>query len=212
MRSPAPSTAARGRPTAAALFYVTVDDAWRPNRVWRHLIGTPAASDVVVFEEGDERFWVGIGLARSERYLMISSSSKLTSEVWLLDAADPTAEFTVVAPRRHGIEYSVEHQLAPGGPGRLLVLHNSRAENFELATAPLDDPGTWTPLIAHRPDTRLLDVDAFAGHLVVHLRRDGLTGLRVLRGDGSDYEIDFPEPFTGSGRWPTRSTTRRPTG
>jgi len=182
----------------AALFYVTVDEAWRPNRVWRHLIGTPAASDAVVFEETDERFWAGIGLTRSERYLMISSSSKLTSEVWLLDAADPAGEFTVVAPRRHGIEYSVEHQLdagGPGGPGRLLVLHNARGENFELATAPLSDPGTWTPLIGHRADTRLLDVDAFAGHLVVHLRRDGLTGLRVVRADGSDYEIDFPEPL-----------------
>jgi oligopeptidase B len=178
-----------------ALFYVTVDDAWRPNRVWRHLIGTPAASDVVVFEEADERFWVGVHLTRSERYLVISSSSKLTSEVWLLDAADPEGEFTVVAARRHGIEYSVDHQLAADGSGRLMVLHNEHAENFELATAPLADPGTWTPLIEHRPDTRLLDVDAFAGHLVVHLRRDGLTGLRVVRGDGSDYEIDFPEPL-----------------
>jgi oligopeptidase B len=51
----------------SALFYVTVDEAWRPNRVWRHLIGTPAASDVVVFEEKDEKFWVGVGLTRSER-------------------------------------------------------------------------------------------------------------------------------------------------
>jgi oligopeptidase B len=178
-----------------ALFYVTVDEAWRPNRVWRHLIGTPAASDAVVFEEADERFWVGVGLTRSERYLMISSSSKLTSEVWLLDAADPTGDFTVVAPRRHGIEYAVEHQLGADGSSRLLVLHNSGAENFELATAPVTDPGTWTTLIAHRADTRLLDVDAFAGHLVVYLRRDGLTGLRVVRGDGTDYEIDFPEPL-----------------
>jgi oligopeptidase B len=178
-----------------ALFYVTVDDAWRPNQVWRHLIGTPAASDVVVFEETDERFWVGVHLTRSERYLVISSSSKLTSEVWLLDAADPAGEFTVVAPRRHGIEYSVEHQLGAGGSGRLLILHNENAENFELATAPVTDPGTWTPFIGHRPDTRLLEVDAFAGHLVVHLRRDGLTGLRVVRADGSDYEIDFPEPL-----------------
>jgi oligopeptidase B len=178
-----------------ALFYVTVDEAWRPYRVWRHLIGTPAASDVVVFDEADERFWVGVHLTRSERYLVISSSSKLTSEVRLLDAADPTGEFTVVAARRHGIEYSVEHQLAADGSGRLLILHNEQAENFELATAPINDPGTWTPLIRHRADTRLLDVDAFAGHLVVHLRRDGLTGLRIVRSDGSEYEIDFPEPL-----------------
>jgi oligopeptidase B len=182
-----------------ALFYVTVDAAWRPYRVWRHIIGTPAASDAIVFEEPDERFWVGVGLTRSERYLIISSSSKLTSEAWLLDAADPAGELTVVAPRRHGIEYSVEHQLDGDGPGRLLILHNSGAENFELAVAPVTDPGAWAPLIAHRADTRLLGVDAFAGHLVVHLRRDGLTGLRVVAtagpSAGAEYEIDFPEPL-----------------
>jgi oligopeptidase B len=177
----------------SALFYVTVDEAWRPYRVWRHLIGTPASSDVVVFEEKDERFWVGVGLTRSERYLIIASSSKLTSEAWLLDAASPRGEFTVVAPRRQGIEYSVEHQVTPDGTDRLLILHNDHAENFELATAPVTDPAAWTPLIGHREDTRLLAVDAFAGHLVVHLRRNGLTGLRVLR-EGTEYEIDFPEP------------------
>jgi oligopeptidase B len=177
----------------SALFYVTVDEAWRPNRVWRHLIGTPATSDVVVFEEKDEKFWVGVGLTRSERYLVIGSSSKLTSEAWILDASQPTGEFRVVAPRRHGVEYSVEHQITADGTDRLLILHNDHAENFELAQAPVTDPSAWTPLIAHREDTRLLGVDAFAGHLVVHLRRNVLTGLRVLR-EGTEFEIEFPEP------------------
>ena len=194
---------------ASALFYVTVDGAWRPYRVWRHLIGTPAADDVVVFEEPDERFWVGVGLTRSERFLLISASSKLTSEVWLLDAADPGGEFTVVAPRRQGVEYEVEHQVTADGTDRLLILHNDHAENFELAQvgltqvglaeaalgrAPLADPAAWTPVVPQRGDTRLLGVNAFAGHLVVYLRTDGVTGLRVLRADGSEHEIAFPEP------------------
>jgi oligopeptidase B len=178
----------------SALFYVTVDGAWRPYRVWRHVIGTPASDDMVVFEEPDERFWVGVGLTRSERFLIISASSKLTSEAWLLDAGHPAGEFTVVAPRRQGIEYEVEHQVTADGADRLLILHNDHAENFELAEAPLSDPSAWTPVLSHRDDTRLLGVDAFADHLVAHLRKDGLTGLRVLRADGSQHEIAFPEP------------------
>ena len=178
----------------SALFYVTVDGAWRPYRVWRHVIGTPAGDDVVVFEEPDERFWVGVGLTRSERFLIISASSKLTSEAWLLDAGHPAGEFTVVSPRRQGIEYGVEHQVTADGTERLLILHNDHAENFELAQAPLSDPSAWTPVLSHRTDTRLLGVDAFADYLVVYLRKDGLTGLRVLRGDGGQHEIAFPEP------------------
>jgi oligopeptidase B len=178
----------------SALFYVTVEEAWRPYRVWRHVIGTPADADVVVFEEADERFWVGVRLTRSERFLVISAASKLTSEVWLLDAAHPGGEPAVVAPRRQGVEYEVEHQGSADGAGRLLILHNDHAENFELAWATLTAPATWTPLVPHRDDTRLLGVDAFADHLVIYLRKEGLTGLRVLPADGSQYEIAFPEP------------------
>ena len=86
----------------STLFYVTVDEAWRPYRVWRHVIGTPAADDVVVFEEADEKFWLGVGTSRDERFMEIQTASKLTSEAWLLDAADPAGSFAVVAPRRHG--------------------------------------------------------------------------------------------------------------
>jgi oligopeptidase B len=184
---------------ASALFYVTVDDAWRPYRVWRHAVGTPAADDVLVYEEADEKFRVGVGLTRSERYLVLAVGSSVTSEAWLLDAARPDGQFRVVAPRRQGVEYQVDHQAGAGGSGRLLILHNDHAENFELATAPVSDPASWTPVIAHRDDTRLMDVDAFADYVVVYFRRDGLTGLRVMHSDvaGPDprvYEVAFPEP------------------
>ena len=84
----------------------------------------------------------------------------------------------------------------------LLILHNDGgAENFEIATAALTDPGTWTALVPHRTDTRLLGVDAFADYTVVYFRRDGLTGLRILRKDGADlagsagdHEVAFGEP------------------
>ncbi|HSZ40590.1 MAG TPA: S9 family peptidase [Trebonia sp.] len=178
----------------STLFYVTVDDAWRPFRVHRHVVGTPADSDVIVFEEADERFWLGVGSTRSDRYVQIHTSSKLTSEVWMLDAADPAGEFTVIAPRREGVEYEVED-----AGDRLLILHNDGAENFEIATSPLPgEPGTgtWTPLVPHDPATRLLGVDGFKDYTVVSFRRDGLTGLRVLPGGRTEdaREITFPEP------------------
>ena len=191
----------------SALFYTTVDDAWRPYRVWRHMVGTAATEDVIIYEEADEKFRVGVGLTRSERYLILSVASSVTSEAWLLDAARPEDELTLVTRRRQGVEYHVEHQAGTGGTGRLLILHNDHAENFELAAAPLSDPTRWTPVIGHRSDTRLLGVNAFTGHLVVYFRREGLTGLRVIRSDGpgpggtpddalddAGYEVSFPEP------------------
>ncbi|MEU7748308.1 S9 family peptidase [Nonomuraea sp. NPDC049158] len=172
----------------STFFYTRVDDAWRPFQVYRHTLGSP--DDVLVYEESDERYWVGVGLTRSEKYLVLGAGSKITSEVRILDAADPTGEFQVIRPRKSGVEYGIEH-----AGDFFYVLHNENAENFELATAPLDAPSTWTPVIAHSADTRLLEIDAFAGHAVVHFRRDGLTGIRVLPYGGDEYEIEFPEPL-----------------
>ncbi|MFE9691591.1 S9 family peptidase [Micromonospora sp. NPDC005806] len=180
---------------ASTLFYVTVDDAWRPNRVWRHTVGTPSSEDVVVHQEDDERFWVGVELTRSERFVVIDIHSKITSEVRVIPAANPTGEPAIVAPRRQGVEYAVEHH-----GHRFLILHNDGAEDFALAFTSADTPGDWTPLIPHTPGTRLEAVDAFQNHLVVSLRSNGLTGLRVLPvGGGDAYDIDFPEPLYSVG-------------
>ncbi|WP_433081389.1 S9 family peptidase [Dactylosporangium sp. CA-052675] len=178
----------------STLFYVTVDEAWRPNRVWRHAMGT-TGEDAIVFEEPDERFWVGIELTRSERFLLIDVNSKVTSEVLVIPADAPLTPPRSIAPRRQGVEYSVEHH-----GHRFLILHNDGAEDFALAYTSVDNPGDWTTLIEHEPGTRLLQVDAFSGHLVVSLRRDGLTGLRVVPLQGAaQYDIAFPEPLYSVG-------------
>ncbi|MGH6655155.1 MAG: S9 family peptidase [Actinocrinis sp.] len=200
----------------STLFYLTVDEAWRPYRVHRHTVGTAASDDVLVYEEPDVRFSAGVDLSRSERYLMISVASKMTSELWLLDAADPTGAFTVVAPRESGVEYEVDHWAHPSDPAEdlLLVLHNRDGkQNFELATASLSAPAEWTVLIPHRADTRLLDAEAFAGHVVVEYRRDGLTGLSIhqvtdARPDPKGTPLGFDEPIytVGSGDNPEFTT------
>jgi oligopeptidase B len=178
---------------ASTLFYLTVDDAWRPYRVWRHRVGAPVDSDEIVYQETDERFWVGVGLTRSEQFIVIDSHSAVTSEVRLVSATDPAAPPRVVANRRQGVEYHVEHDWTGQ---RLLILHNHGAEDFALAATPQDQPGRWEPLVGPLPGTRLTGVDAFAGHLAVSLRREGLTGIRVLPlPAGEAYDITFPEPL-----------------
>ncbi|MDG4790609.1 S9 family peptidase [Micromonospora sp. WMMD1102] len=179
----------------STLFYLTVDETWRPYRVWRHTVGTAAEADQIVYQEDDERFWVGVGLTRSEHFVVVDSHSKVTSEVRVIPAANPTGEPAVIAPRRQGVEYSVEHH-----GHRFLILHNDGAEDFALAYTSADAPGDWVPMIEHTPGTRLESVDAFANHLVVSLRTAGLTGIRVLPvGSTETFDIDFPEPLYSVG-------------
>ena len=144
-------------PSGEYIFYTTVDDAWRPDTVWRHRVGQgpDGEQDAQVFHEPDERYWVGAGLTRSRRFLIIEVGSNITSESRLLDASDPTGEFTVVWPRKEGVEYDVEHAVA-GGRDRLLIVHNDDAVNFELVSVSAEDPqGQRTVLLAHDPAVRL---------------------------------------------------------
>jgi len=185
------------------LFYTKIDETWRPHQVWRHEVGTSAQDDVLVFEERDERFWMGIGASRDDAWVIIQVGSKLTSEVLLLDAAAPLGDPRVVAPRRDGVEYDVE----PAGD-RLLIVHNANHPDFELAQAPLDASGheQWSSLAETVVGERLLGVEAFASHAVVSLRRDGLTALRVLPRDqslasgfGQARDLVFEEPLYSVG-------------
>jgi len=186
------------------LFYLTVDESWRPYRVWRHRLGTDARQDAVVYEETDERFWVGVGTTRSDRYVVIESAAKVTSEIRVLDAAAPEAEPRLVAARREGVEYSVDHAVV-AGEDRFLILHNDGAKNFALAEAPVEDPARhrWRPVLEHRDDTRLEGVAAFAGHVAITLRRDALPRVAVMRLSGDGYEdmaeVEFDEELFDCG-------------
>jgi oligopeptidase B len=183
------------------LYYTTVDESWRPDKVWRHRLGTAQSDDELVHHEEDGRFGVGVGRTRTDRFLVVVSASKTTTEYRYLDADDPAGGFRVFAPRRDGLELSLEHAVL-GGEDVFLVLHNRTGPDFELGIAPVAPtaPEDWRPLIPHDPAVRLEDVDAHAGHLVVHQRSDGLTQLRILEldaaaetGIGDDYLIEFDQ-------------------
>ncbi|WP_395244814.1 S9 family peptidase [Agromyces sp. MMS24-K17] len=168
-------------PSGRYVFYATVDESWRPDTIWRHEVGTGASDDVRVFEEPDERYWLGVGLTRSRRFLVIEAGSNITSETWLLEASDPTGEFRVVWPRKEGVEYDVEHVVA-GGRDRLLITHNDGAVNFELVSVAADDPqGPQRMLLPHNPDVRIEGVDAFRDFVALEYRREGLPRVAVAK-------------------------------
>ena len=170
---------------SACVYYTTVDEAWRPDTVWRHRLGH-TDHDEQVFNEPDERFWVGVGRTRSDAFIVIGAGSAVTSEIRVADASDPKAEFTIVLPRRDGVEYSVDHVVVDG-QDRFLILHNDGAPNFTLVDAPVDDPTDQRTLIPARDDVRLEGVDAFAGHMIVHYRREALPRLQLWPIDAAGY-------------------------
>lgn len=204
---------------ASTLFYVMPDPAMRPYQVWRHQVGTSASDDVLVWEEPDERFFVHLERSRSDAWILITSASHTSSEVWVLpaDAATDTTP-RLVRPRADDVEYSVDD----AGDG-FVILTNLDAVDFRVMTAPHDQPDRWTELIAHEAGRRITAVEPFAGHLLVHWWRQAQQELLVRFLDGSqrtivgldephDLELDAnPEWHTDTVRIRVQSLTTPPT-
>ncbi|TQO19174.1 oligopeptidase B [Rhodoglobus vestalii] len=186
--------------TGRYVFSTTVDEAWRPDTVWRHELGTATASAVQVFHEPDESFWVDVGRSRSGKYLAIEAGSRLTSETRLLDTSTPTGEFEVVWPREVGVEYDVEHVIV-GTQDRLLIVHNKNAINFELVSVAADDAlGERRIILPHNEAVRLESVDAFRDFVAIEYRREGLTRVAVAmvpkhggRYEDTPHELQFDD-------------------
>ncbi len=192
-------------PDGRDLYYCTVDESWRRDKVWRHRVGS-TEPDELVFHETDERFWVGIGRSRTQRFLVIATASKNTTESRYLDCADADADWVVFHPREEGLQYNLEHAVI-AGEDRFLVLHDHAGADFEIGWSPIapTPPSGWTPLVPYDERVRLEDVAAYAGHLVIHQRSGGLTQLRIVElddeGIGDDYLVEFPQELytVGSG-------------
>ena len=125
-------------PDARWVFYVTLDDAWRPCEVRRHRVGSPVEQDEVVFHEDDERFWVGVGMSFDEHSIVICSASKTSSEVWMLPTVTPEGEFSVFIARKDNVEYDVSFACFEGAGADgadipvAVVYHNAQDPNFEI--------------------------------------------------------------------------------
>ncbi|MBA2607714.1 MAG: S9 family peptidase [Actinobacteria bacterium] len=164
--------------TDDVFLYVVLDDAHRPFQVWRHVLGTNAASDELVYEDLDERFFVGVARDLAGRFVFLISGSKITTEASYIRTDAPLSAPSVIAPREHGVEYSP----VDDGNQFVIVTNADGAEDFKVVTAPIDYSGrdNWADLIPHRPGTRVLGVAAFKAFLAVAERGDALTYVRIV--------------------------------
>ncbi|PWB70159.1 MAG: oligopeptidase B [Anaerolineales bacterium] len=178
---------------SGTIFYATLDDAKRPDRLHRHRIGTNPADDALIVQEDDETFSLYFSKTRDDAYIMTDHHSTLTTEVRYFSADRPEDEPRIVSPRRHGIEYYVAHH-----KGTFFILTNENARNFKLVKTMVleSDAAHWQEVLSHQPDVMLTGIDTFENFLVLYERRDGVNHIRVSALDGKSnvQYVQFPEP------------------
>ena len=174
------------------LFYIRLDENHRPSKLYRHEMGTDTASDVLVFEEKDAGFFMGVGGTQSDRFIVIDIHDHQTSECWLIPSDDPTAEPQLIAPRETAVEYSVDE-----ANGELFILTNADgAEDFKIVTAPVDKPAreNWQDLVTHKGGNLVLAHTCYGDFMVRLERVEGLPRIVIYDyADKSEKQIAFEE-------------------
>ncbi len=182
---------------STAFYYVRLDQQHRPTEVHRHVVGTPAGDDVLVFRTDDPGFFISLSRLQSGRFAEISVHDHETAEAWLIDLSEPAATPVPVAPREPSLRYDVEHHPAfDRGPTLILRTNADGAEDFKLVTAPLATPGRahWRDLIAHRPGVFVLSHLVLADWLIRLERAEGLPRIIIRHlASGEEHAIAFDE-------------------
>ncbi|WP_219892562.1 S9 family peptidase [Aquisediminimonas profunda] len=177
------------------LFYGLVNDNWRIDRIMRHTMGTPVATDQTIYVESDPGFQAGVGMTHDRNWIVVAVGDNETSEVRLIPSTNPRAEPILVRARQKGIEYDVEAH------GDTLFIHtNDISPQFRLVTASIASPGEWVERIAPSPTFYMTDVTTFADFFVVEGRDNGLDQIELHSYEGGPARrIAFPEASYSAG-------------
>jgi oligopeptidase B len=173
-------------------FSVRLDGRNRPFQLVRHRLAHGSVSGEVVFEERDEAFRLRLSRTESGRFLIVTAWAHDTTELHYLSADEPAAPLRLLHRRRTGVEaYATHHGHA------FYVLTNEDAPGRKIVTVPISDPAPRNErvLLEARTDAEISTMQAFADHLAVCERRDGLPQLRIIDlRTGEDHLIALPEP------------------
>ncbi|MBG6206177.1 oligopeptidase B [Labrenzia sp. EL_126] len=174
------------------VFYVRLDDNHRPSKLFRHEIGTDPAGDVLVHEEEDAGFFMGVGKTQSGDTILIDIHDHETSEVWMIPADQPELPPVLIAPRDTGVEYSVEDH----GDTLYILTNLGDAEDFKVVTAPKATPGRefWSDLVQHKPGCLILSHCVYKTFMTRLEREDGLPRIVIRRlTDNIEHSVEFDE-------------------
>ncbi|MBZ9611513.1 S9 family peptidase [Rheinheimera maricola] len=147
-------------------------------QVLQHKLGREPASAKLVYEEKDNSFYMGVGNTTDGNYVVIYTSSTVSSEMQVQDASKPDSAFISLAPRERDVQYSADHL-----DGRWIIQTDWQAPNYRIMTVANDKIGArsnWQPLIAHSDSVFIQDFKTFKDYLAINERSDGLRRIKVM--------------------------------
>ena len=175
------------------LYYTIMDPVTlRSTKVLRaHLNANGSLNnEKIVWElrSGDETSYVDLFKSKDGKCIFMSSSSKTSSEVYVVPSDDPEATPQLVHPVSEGTEYFCEHR-----DGYVYIVSNRDYVNFALYRMKLGCDSE-AEFVYHSPDLTITDVDMFRKGLVLYgYGFEGQPAVEIFRFKGCVDESTVPE-------------------
>jgi oligopeptidase B len=173
------------------IFYSRKDETTlRPDKIYTHKLGENPANDKLIYFEEDETFDVSVYKSKSNKYIIISVDSTMTSEYRFINASEPNGEIKIFQERIRELEYSISHYK----DSFYIITNKDEATNFKLMKTSENATSVenWEEVIPHDDSILLEGIDVFRDYLVVSTRENGLTKIKIQPWDNSEpYELPF---------------------
>ncbi|HLD70157.1 MAG TPA: S9 family peptidase [Candidatus Omnitrophota bacterium] len=176
---------------SSSIFYTLLDKAQRPYKVMRHELGRSTQQDQEMYGERNRAFSVSLYKTKDRNYIILDTSSTISSELYYLKSTNAWGEFRLIEKRKKKLEYSLEHY-----EGKFFIVTNDHAKNFKLVQTSVDKPQgrNWKTVIKHRKNVKIEDVDVCRNHLIVYERLEGLLKVRVIHlPSGKSHYVPFED-------------------
>jgi len=186
-------------------YYIKMDKNHRPSCLCFHFLGTHQDQDIEIYNEKDSGYFLNISETLSKKYLILTIHNHETSEIRIINQQKKDRKLKLVAKRKKGIEYSIEHDQENS---RFLILTNKDdAIDFKLMKTDENNfsKKKWTDFLPYREGVLITNFSCLAKYIIVQELENGIPRIlvinkknkkkNIIKFDEEIYDLDFNEGY-----------------
>lgn len=180
-------------------FYVKNDENVRPVKVMLHVAGTSPQNDILIYEEKDHAYFLGVGETSSGEYAILMSSASDNNECRFIPLNAPKTKPVLISKRKSGFEYYPDHN----GEYFYFRTNKDKAIDYKIMRCKTNDfsQAKWVDYIKYSQGTLIEGFTLYKNYLVRQEMFDALPRIVIhefatksehsIKIDEESYDIDL---------------------
>ena len=157
-----------------SFFYSKLDKFHRPRQIFKHILGTAAETDELIFEEKDETFTCSISLSSDEKFFIISTSDHITTEEYFFPFNAKEIKPILFQKRKMDVRYSID-----SWKGYFYIHTNENARDYKVLRCKVGQINELEVFIPAKKETVIGGLDFLDEYILRSEKCDAIPKLFV---------------------------------